>query len=106
MHTTSKKSSENSLMTSKTIDLPNTPNFNPTWKRPVGDKNRRRFAHFYQKSYFKKLSKILEAPEESKDEENAKKLSRGSTLKNIAEHPLANKSILDEVDGSSSYNFV
>mmetsp|Transcript_16701 Transcript_16701/g.19351 ORF Transcript_16701/g.19351 Transcript_16701/m.19351 type:complete len:101 (-) Transcript_16701:478-780(-) len=29
---TSKKSSENSLVSNVTIDLPNTPNFNPTWK--------------------------------------------------------------------------
>ena len=30
---TSKKSSENSIVSNKTIDLPNTPNFNPTWKK-------------------------------------------------------------------------
>lgn len=63
------------------MELPNTPNFNPTWKRQNTDKTRRRNAYFYKKGYFKKLSKIMELPEEAKDEENLlKMLNRGSTI--------------------------
>jgi len=99
---TSKKSSENSLMTNRTFDFPNSPNFNPTWKRQENDKNRRRNAHFYQKSYFKKLSKINEQPEESKDEEVVdKKLSRGSTFKNTFFKSGNTSSFYDEIEGKS-----
>lgn len=83
------------------MDLPNTPNFNPTWKRTPVNKNRRRLGHFYKKSYFKKLSKILEQPEESKEEENLvkKSFSRGSTLRAINE--MSNKSglLAEAIDG-------
>lgn len=82
INTNSKKSSDNSLISNKTIDLPNTPNFNPTWKRTPTSKTRRRFAHIFKKSYFKKLSKIMETPEETKEDETLLKLlNRGSTLK-------------------------
>lgn len=76
VHTTSKKSSENSLMSHQTVDLPNTPNFNPTWKKSSKTTKGRRFAHFYKKSYFKQLSKIAEMPEEGKEDGNLVKKSK------------------------------
>ncbi|CAI2360053.1 unnamed protein product [Moneuplotes crassus] len=86
--TTSKKSSENSLISNKTVDLPNTPNFNPTWKKQsTTSKSRRRNAHFYQKAYFKKLSEIMEETGEEVKEEDSliKKINRESTLRVINE---------------------
>mmetsp|Transcript_15849 Transcript_15849/g.15605 ORF Transcript_15849/g.15605 Transcript_15849/m.15605 type:complete len:170 (+) Transcript_15849:148-657(+) len=86
-NTMSKKSSENSLISNKTIDLPNTPNFNPTWRKSTVSRSRRRNAHFYQKAYFKKLSNILEeAGEEAKEEDPlVNRINRGSTLRAIKE---------------------
>lgn len=72
---TSKKSSEKSVNTNLTMDFPNTPNFNPTWKKKPEANNRRRFAHFFKKSYFKQLSRVIETPEESKDDDYNQTLS-------------------------------
>lgn len=76
------------IRSTKTIDLPNTPNFNPTWKKSSNtQKSRRRNAHFYQKSYFKKLSEIMEETGEEDKEKDplVAKINRGSTLRAIKE---------------------
>ena len=68
--------------------MPNTPNFAPYSKRISENANsKRRNAHFYQKSYFKKLSEIMEeAGEEIKEEDPLmRRINRGSTLRAINE---------------------